>query len=309
MLVSWRGPACLAGTIPQPAHPLGDAVARPKGRAFIRARRMAARSPFPRRSLRSLPPSPSRPFGAQQEKRIPERGKGALYRHPLRLRLAVGAISASAAAIAARSHGALPPPCPRKPPAGGWARRWRASPHPTRQRGNRTSAAIAQARRRAPRAARCQRCPLGLCIAPRSIVQAPPAGGSAARAAGPSSSLRRCGFRGQPARRGWLPLSWLLGQSRGLLRLHRRPGSISLAFPGCCSPGPRGSCCIFFRSVLQTFVRYGTIVLVGFVCSLLGASSTLWTFGAICFTGRCCPWNTPSCCPARIAVARPKSGT
>ena len=45
---------------------------------------MAARSPFPRRSLRSLPPSPSRPFGAQQEKRIPERGKGALYRQPLR---------------------------------------------------------------------------------------------------------------------------------------------------------------------------------------------------------------------------------
>ena len=134
MLVSWRGPACLAGTIPQPAHPIGYAVARPKGRAFIRARRVAARSPFPRRSLRSLPPSPSRPFGARQENRIPERGKGALYRHPLRLRLAGGATSASAAAIAARSHGALPPPWPRKPPAGGWARRWRASPHPTRQR-------------------------------------------------------------------------------------------------------------------------------------------------------------------------------
>lgn len=60
MLVFWRGPTCLAGTIPQPAHPIGYAVARPKGRAFIRARRMAARSPFPRRSLRSLPPSPSR---------------------------------------------------------------------------------------------------------------------------------------------------------------------------------------------------------------------------------------------------------
>ena len=305
MLVSWRGPACLAGTIPQPAHPIGYAVARPKGRAFIRARRVAARSPFPRRSLRSLPPSPSRPFGAQQEKRIPERGKGALYRQPLRC-----ACGRRNQRLCGRHRRALswgaPAPMPPEAACGrvGAPLARIAPPNPA-------APAIAQARRHAPRAARCQRRPLGLCIAPRSIVQAPPAGGSAARAAGPSSSLRRCGSRGQPARRGWLPLSWLLGQSRGLLRLHRRPGSISLAFPGCCSPGPRGSrfCCIFSRSVLQTFVRYGTIVLVGFVCSLLGASSTLWPFGAICFTGRCCPWNTPSCCLARIAVARPKSST
>lgn len=33
MLVSWRGPACLAETIPHPAHPIGYAEARPQGRA------------------------------------------------------------------------------------------------------------------------------------------------------------------------------------------------------------------------------------------------------------------------------------
>lgn len=149
MLVFWRGPTCLAGTIPQPAHPIGYAVARPKGRAFIRARRWRPAPPSPAARFAH---SPHPPLGLRprQEKRIPERGKGALYRHPLRLRLAVGAISASAAAIAARSHGALPPPCPRKPPAGGWARRWRASPHPTRQRGNRTSAQACAARSALP---------------------------------------------------------------------------------------------------------------------------------------------------------------
>lgn len=58
MLVSWRGPTCLAEAIPQPAHPLGDAVARPKGRAFIRARRWRPAPPSPAaRSARSpLPP-------------------------------------------------------------------------------------------------------------------------------------------------------------------------------------------------------------------------------------------------------------
>ena len=209
MLVPWRGPTCLAEAIPQPAHPIGYAVARPKGRAFIRARRVAARSPFPRRSLRSLPPSPSRPFGTQQEKRIPERGKGALYRQPLRC---------AALRLRTAQPAPLRPPSPR-------ALMGRSAPMPPEAACGRVGAplariappnpaapAIAQARRHAPRAARCQRRPLGLCIAPRAIVQAPPAGGSAARAAGPSSSLRRCDFRGQPARRGWLPLSWLLGQ-------------------------------------------------------------------------------------------------
>lgn len=202
MLVSWRGPACLAQAIPQPAHPIGYAVARPKGRAFIRARRVAARSPFPRRSLRSLPPSPSRPFGAQTGKAYPRAGEG-------------GALSASAAPTAcgrrnqrlcgrhrrALSWGA-PAPMPPEAACGrvGAPLARIAPPNPA-------APAIALARRHAPRAARCQRRPLDLCIAPRAIVQAPPAGGSAARAAGPSSSLRRCGSPGQPARRGWLPLS------------------------------------------------------------------------------------------------------
>ena len=236
MLVSWRGPACLAGTIPQPAHPIGYAVARPKGRAFIRARRVAARSPFPRRSLRSLPPSPSRPFGAQQENRIPERGKGALYRHPLRLRLADGATSASAAAIAARSHGALPPPCPRKPPAGGWARRWRASPHPTRQRRQSHKRAGVRRAQRAASAA-----PLVCASWPAPASRLPPAGGSAARgirapAAWAASAHLRC-----RAPRLGTSSRGSSGNLCGPLRLHRRPGSIGLAFPGCCSPGPRDS--------------------------------------------------------------------
>lgn len=133
MLVSWRGPACLAETSPIPPTLSG-----------MRKRALRAAPLFARGEWRPAPPSPAARFAhsphpplglrPRQENRIPERGKGALYRHPLRLRLADGATSASAAAIAARSHGALPPPCPRKPPAGGWARRWRASPHPTRQR-------------------------------------------------------------------------------------------------------------------------------------------------------------------------------
>ena len=55
------------------------------------------------------------------------------------------------------------------------------------------------------------------------------------------------------------------------------------------SPGPRGSrfCCIFSRSVLQTFVRCGTISMLHQIEPLV-VSSTLWPFGAICFTGRCC---------------------
>lgn len=83
MLVSWRGPACLAGTIPQPAHPIGYAVARPKGRAFIRARRWRPAPPSPAARFAH---SPHPPLGLRprQEKRIPERGKGALYRQPLR---------------------------------------------------------------------------------------------------------------------------------------------------------------------------------------------------------------------------------
>ena len=110
MLVSWRGPACLAGTIPQPAHPLGDAVARPKGRAFIRARlwRPAPPSPAARFAHSPHPPLGLRP---RQEKRIPERGKGALYRQPLRC--ACGRRNQRlCAAIAARSHGALRPHAP-----------------------------------------------------------------------------------------------------------------------------------------------------------------------------------------------------
>lgn len=70
MLVSWRGPACLAGTIPQPAHPIGYAVARPKGRASIRARLWRPRSPSPHSAPRKgalNPPTPSRPFGARAE--------------------------------------------------------------------------------------------------------------------------------------------------------------------------------------------------------------------------------------------------
>ena len=265
MLVPWRGPTCLAEAIPQPAHPIGYAVARPKGRAFIRARRVAARSPFPRRSLRSLPPSPSRaspPAG----KAYPRAGEGGALSAAAALRcaaLADGATSASAAAIAARSHGALPPPCPRKPPAGGWARRWRASPHPTRQRRQSHKRA---AMRRAPRAASAA--PLVCASRPapssrprlRAVPRRAPLAHQAACAAAASVASPRAAA-GSLSRGS-------SGNLCGLLRLHRRPGSISLAFPGCCSPGPRGSrfCCIFSRSVLQTFVRYGTIVLVGFAC-------------------------------------------
>lgn len=109
---------------------------------------MAARSPFPRRSLRSLPPSPSRaspPAG----KAYPRAGEGGALSAAAALRLRTAQPAPLRRHRRALSWGA-PPPCPRKPPAGGWARRWRASPHPTRQRRQSHKRA---GMRRAPRAA------------------------------------------------------------------------------------------------------------------------------------------------------------
>ena len=192
-------------SLPQPAHPLGDAVARPKGRAFIRARQWRPAPPSPAARFAHSPHPPLAPSGPGRKSVSQSGGRGR-------------SIGSRCAALADGATSASAPPSPR-------ALMGRSAPMPPEAACGRVGAplariappnpaapAIALARRHAPRAARCQRRPLGLCIAPRSIVQAPPAGGSAARAAGPSSSLRRCGFRGQPARRGWLPLSWLLGQ-------------------------------------------------------------------------------------------------
>lgn len=205
MLVSWRGPACLAGTIPQPAHPIGYAVARPEGRAFIRARRVAARSPFPRRSLRSLPPSPSRPFGARPENRIPERGKGALYRHPLRCACGRRNQRLCGRHRRARSWGA-PAPMPPEIACGrvGAPLARIAPPNPA-------APAIAQARRHAPRAARCQRRPLGLCLLARSCLQAAACGRFRGARHTRSGSVGRIGTSAMPRAAAGYILSWLLG--------------------------------------------------------------------------------------------------
>ena len=298
MLVSWRGPACLAEAIPQPAHPIGCAEARPQGRAFIRARRMAARSPFPRRSLRSLPPSPSRPFGAQQEKRIPERGKGALYRQPLRC--ACGRRNQRlCAAIAARSHGALRPHAPGSRLRAGGRAVGAHRPTQPGSAGNRTSAQACAARRALPAPP-----PWFVHRAPRN---------RPGPACGRFRGARRWPIK-QPAplRLPWPARAPRLAPSLVALGQPLRPspaassarvwrhGSLRHS-----SPGPRASrfCCIFPRYSLQTFVRCGTI----FVRPPQGVVFELWPFGAIIL--RCCPWNAPSCCLARIAVARPKSST
>lgn len=263
MLVSWRGPACLAGTIPQPAHPIGYAVARPKGRAFIRARRWRPAPPSPAARCARSPLPPLAPSGPNRKTVSQSGGRG----RSIGIRCAYG--------LRAAQPAPLRPPSPR-------ALMGRSRPHAPGSRLRAGGRAVGAHRPTQPGSAG-NRTSAQACAA-RSALPAPPpwfVHRAPLHRPGPA-----CGrFRGarrwpiqQPAplRLPWPARAPRLAPSLVAPRAIARPspaassarvwrhGSLRHS-----SPGPRGSrfCCIFSRSVLQTIVRYGTIVLVGFACS------------------------------------------
>lgn len=206
MLVSWRGPACLAGTIPQPAHPIGYAVARPEGRAFLRARRWRPAPPSPAARFARSPLPPLAPSGPNRKTVSQSGGRGRSIGSRCALR-ACGRRNQRLCGLHCRalSWGA-PAPMPPEAACGrvGAPLARIAPPNPA-------APAIAQARRHAPRAARCQRRPLGLCLLARSCLQAAACGRFRGARHTRSGSVGRIGTSAMPRAAAGYILSWLLG--------------------------------------------------------------------------------------------------
>lgn len=152
------GPRCWSSGEAPPASP--EPSPNPPTLSGTRKRALRAAPLFARGEWRPAPPSPAAryahsphpplaPSGPKQEKRIPERGKGALYRQPLRC--ACGRRNQRlCAAIAARSHGALRPHAPGSRLRAGGRAVGAHRPTQPGSAGNRTSAQACAARSALP---------------------------------------------------------------------------------------------------------------------------------------------------------------